>query len=98
MLTKNNVENIISKTLKRELQWIKSENLDCFDCQTEDYGVIVCRFKDKGEAAISVYFTDDWGNIYAEKEFKRSVEDATFFDKLSQFYDVIEKDAVIEYI
>jgi len=97
MITEKQIEDIINYTNLNKIEWFKTENTPCFDCETEEFGVIICRYNDaynNGILTVSLTFTDDWGNEFTSSSFTEGV----IFDKLIEFYDVVEAKATIEYL
>lgn len=97
MITEKQIENIINDTNQNKIEWFKTENTPCFDCETEDFGVIICKYNDAYNddiLTVSLTFTDDWGNEFTSKIFT----EGAIFDKLNEFYDIVDTKATIEYL
>lgn len=98
MITKKEIEQLIEDTKNGNVEWFKTENTPCFDCETENFGVIICRYHNEQKPTISLTFTDDWGNEFAESEFQKLNGNQDFFDQLNEFYNIVEESATIEYL
>lgn len=93
-ITLDTIKEIIRLTKETDsITWFKSEGIPCFDCEYKQMSVIICRYERPYGTVVSFTFTDDWGTIISESEFKKENE---FFNEFSKFYDYVDETSTIE--